>query len=123
MSRWNRVSYTIAAYSSDLRNQIINVIERSVGIIGEITGLFGAQDLFIGRLLRQKRGCGNSATRTLARTKTISLFFRRRKIELELLEHSSSRSPHQILSREVTQIAEGHRDATRDWALACVRKN
>src|SRR5215510_5791844 len=46
MSRWNRASYTIAAYSSDLRNQIINVIERSVGIIGEITGLFGSQDLF-----------------------------------------------------------------------------
>src|SRR5215470_8554654 len=36
---------------------------------------------------------------------------------------SPSRFPRQTLSQEVAQIAEGRRDATRDWTLAGGRKS
>jgi transposase len=49
------------AYSLDLRQRIVNAVERGVGTKREIAALFDVHESFIYKLLRQKRECGDIA--------------------------------------------------------------
>ena len=49
------------AYSSDLRQRIVDAVERGVGTRSEIASLFGVHESFVYKLLRQKRERGDIA--------------------------------------------------------------
>lgn len=49
------------AYSLDLRQRIVDAVERAVGTKREIAKLFGVHESFIYKLLRQKRERGHIA--------------------------------------------------------------
>lgn len=51
----------MAAYSLDLRERIIEAVERQVGSKREIARLFGVHESFLYKLLRQKRERGDLA--------------------------------------------------------------
>lgn len=51
----------MAAYSVDLRERIIEAVERQVGSKREIARLFGVHESFLYKLLRQKRERGDLA--------------------------------------------------------------
>lgn len=51
----------MAAYSLDLRQRIVDAIERGLGTKREIAILFGTHESFIYKLLRQKRERGDIA--------------------------------------------------------------
>ena len=49
------------AYSLDLRQRIVDAVEQDVGTKREIARLFGVNESFIYKLLRQKREHGDIA--------------------------------------------------------------
>jgi transposase len=51
----------MAAYSLDLRERIVEAVERQVGSKRQIAALFGVHESFIYKLLRQKRKRGDIA--------------------------------------------------------------
>jgi transposase len=51
----------MAAYSLDLRKRIVDAIERGVGTRSEVARLFGVNESFVYKLLRQKRERGDIA--------------------------------------------------------------
>ncbi len=51
----------MAAYSVDLRERIVEAVERQVGSKREIAQLFGVHESFLYKLLRQKRERGDLA--------------------------------------------------------------
>ena len=51
----------MAAYSLDLRERIVEAVERQGGSKREIARLFGVHDSFLYKLLRQKRERGDLA--------------------------------------------------------------
>src|SRR4051812_2280093 len=51
----------MAAYSLDLRERIVEAVERQVGSKRKIADLFGVHESFIDKLLRQKRQRGDIA--------------------------------------------------------------
>lgn len=51
----------MAAYSLDLRQRIVDAIERGLGTKREIAATFGVHESFVYKLLRQKREQGNLA--------------------------------------------------------------
>jgi transposase len=51
----------MAAYSVDLRERIVEAVERQVGSKREIARLFGVHESFLYKLLRQKRERGDLA--------------------------------------------------------------
>lgn len=51
----------MAAYSLDLRERIVEAVERQIGSKREIAALFGVHESFIYKLLRQKRDRGDIA--------------------------------------------------------------
>jgi len=51
----------MAAYSLDLRERIVEAVERQVGSKRKIAALFGVHESFIYKLLRQKRERGDIA--------------------------------------------------------------
>ena len=51
----------MAAYSLDLRERIVDAVERKIASKREIAALFGVHESFIYKLLRQKRARGNIA--------------------------------------------------------------
>lgn len=51
----------MAAYSVDLRQRIVEAVERQVGSKREIARLFGVHESFLYKLLRQKRERGDLA--------------------------------------------------------------
>lgn len=51
----------MAAYSVDLRERIVEAVEREVGSKREIARLFGVHESFLYKLLRQKRERGDVA--------------------------------------------------------------
>ncbi len=51
----------MAAYSLDLRQRIVDAVERGVGTRSEIASLFGVHESFVYKLLRQKRERGDIA--------------------------------------------------------------
>lgn len=51
----------MTAYSLDLRQKIMDAIERGVGTRSEIASLFGVHESFVYKLLRQQRELGDIA--------------------------------------------------------------
>jgi transposase len=51
----------MAAYSLDLRERIVEAVERQIGSKRKIAELFGVHESFIYKLLRQKRDLGDIA--------------------------------------------------------------
>ena len=51
----------MAAYSLDLRERIVDAVERSIGSKRKIAQLFGVHESFVYKLLRQKRERGDIA--------------------------------------------------------------
>ena len=51
----------MAAYSLDLRERIVEAVERQIGSKRQIAKLFGVHESFIDKLLRQKRDRGDIA--------------------------------------------------------------
>jgi transposase len=51
----------MAAYSLDLRERIVDAIERGLGIRSEVANMFGVHESFVYKLLRQKRQRGDLA--------------------------------------------------------------
>jgi transposase len=51
----------MAAYSLDLRERIVEAVERQVGSKRKIAGLFGVHESFLYKLLRQQRDRGDLA--------------------------------------------------------------
>lgn len=51
----------MAAYSLDLRERILEAVERRIGSKRKIAALFSVHESFVYKLLRQKRDCGDIA--------------------------------------------------------------
>jgi|SRR5262249_13754264 len=51
----------MAAYSLDLRERIVNAVERGIATKREIARMFGVHETFVHKLLRQKRERGDIA--------------------------------------------------------------
>ena len=51
----------MAAYSLDLRERIVDAVERGLGTRSEVAALFGVHESFVYKLLRQKRQRGDLA--------------------------------------------------------------
>jgi len=51
----------MAAYSLDLRERIVDAVERGLGTRSEIAEMFGVHESFVYKLLRQKRQRGDLA--------------------------------------------------------------
>jgi transposase len=51
----------MAAYSLDLRERIVDALERGLGTRSEVATLFGVHESFVYKLLRQKRQRGDLA--------------------------------------------------------------
>ena len=58
---WQDFNSAMAAYSLDLRERIVEAVERQVGSKRKIADLFGVHESFIYKLLRQKRERGDIA--------------------------------------------------------------
>jgi len=51
----------MAAYSLDLRERIVDAVERGLGTRSEVASMFGVHESFVYKLLRQKRQRGDLA--------------------------------------------------------------
>jgi transposase len=51
----------VAAYSLDLRERIVDAVERGLGTRSEVASMFGVHESFVYKLLRQKRQRGDLA--------------------------------------------------------------
>jgi transposase len=51
----------MAAYSLDLRERIVDAVERGLGTRSEVAAMFGVHESFVYKLLRQKRKRGDLA--------------------------------------------------------------
>jgi transposase-like protein len=54
----------MAAYSLDLRERIVDAVERGLGTRSKVASMFGVHESFVYKLLRQKRQRGDLACRS-----------------------------------------------------------